>query len=138
MPEQPRSLVAAAWRFAAAGLANTAATGIALTLLAMVIDPTLAYVIVFLSGIALSTYLAHRFVYGVPLGRAGTIAYVLMYLLVFFVGLGVIELMQDAGLPGGSSGLVVLVTAPLTFVGGRIITRVLHDRRTTTTDRSSS
>jgi hypothetical protein len=46
--------------------------------------------------------------------------------------------MQDAGLPGGSSGLVVLATAPLTFVGGRIITRVLHDRRTTTTDRSSS
>ncbi|MET0434560.1 MAG: GtrA family protein [Cellulomonas sp.] len=138
MPESPRSLVAAAWRFAAAGLLNTALTGVALTLLALVIDPTLAYVIVFLAGIGLSTYLAHRFVYGVPLGRNGTIAYVLMYLVVFVVGLGVIELMKDAGLPGGSSGLVVLVTAPLTFVGGRIITRVLHDRRTTTTDRSTT
>lgn len=138
MSETPRSLVAAAWRFAAAGLLNTAVTAVALTLLALVIDPTLAYVIVFLSGIGLSTYLAHKFVYGVPLGRAGTTAYVLMYLVVFLVGLGVIELMQDAGMPGGSSGLVVLVTAPLTFVGGRIITRRLHDRRTTTTDRSTS
>jgi len=131
--DAPHSLGSSAWRFIVAGGANTVVTGVLLTLLSLVIDPKVAYTVVFAAGIVVSTYLADRFVYGVRMGRRTVVAYVAMYVVVYLVGLVVIRWLVAAGLPDASSGLVVVVTAPLTFIGGRILTSVVHRSRTSPT-----
>lgn len=128
--DAPHSLGSSAWRFAVAGGANTLVTAALLTLLSLVIDPKVAYTIVFAAGIALSTYLADRFVYGVRMGRRAVSAYIAMYLVVYLIGLAVIQWLGTRGLPDAASGLVVVVTAPLTFLGGRLITSIAHRSHT--------
>lgn len=125
------SLAGSAWRFLIAGGANTLVTAGLLSLLSLVIDPRLAYTLVFAAGVAVSTFLADRFVYGVRMNRAAVVAYVSLYVAVYLVGLLVIHVATGAGMPASASGLVVLVTAPLTFLGGRVITGRLHRSRTT-------
>ncbi len=119
--ETPRSLHSSAWRFVLAGGANTLLTGAALSVLAHLIDPGLAYTIVFLAGMVLSISLAGGFVFGVRMTRQRAIRYVLLYLTVYVIGLLVVAAAERAGMPGAWSGLVVVVTAPLTFVGGRLL-----------------
>lgn len=129
MPER-HSLTGSAWRFLLAGGANTLITAGLLALLSLVIDPRLAYTLVFAGGLVLSTFLADRFVYGVRMNRAAVIAYVVLYLVVYLIGLGVVHLWTTAGYPEAATSLVVVVTAPLTFLGGRLITGRLHRART--------
>lgn len=117
----PRSLRSSALRFVVAGGLNTAVTGVALSLLARVIDPRLAYTIVFGLGVALAVAMAGGFVFGVRMTPRLAALYVLMYLTVYLIGLGAVTLAVREGLPDSWSGLVVLVTAPLTFVGGRLL-----------------
>jgi putative flippase GtrA len=124
------SLGGSAWRFLLAGGANTLITAALLALLALVIDPRLAYTLVFAGGVALSTFLADRYVYGVRMNRAAVLAYVTLYLLVYLVGLLAVHLWTSAGHPEAATSLVVVVTAPLTFLGGRLITGRLHRART--------
>lgn len=128
---EPHSLAGSAWRFLLAGGLNTLVTGALLSLLAVVLDPRLAYTIVFAAGIVLATVLADRFVYGVRMNRPAVAAYVGLYVAVYLVGLLVIHVARVAGAPPATSGLVVVVTAPLTFLGGRVITGRLHRSRTT-------
>lgn len=108
-------------RFVAAGVFNTAVTGALLSLLATVMDPRAAYSIAFVVGIALSLVLAGTFVFRSSITRGRAVAYVLWYLTVYAVGLGVLHLALGLGLPRSWSGLVVLVTATLGFLGGRLI-----------------
>jgi putative flippase GtrA len=129
MPER-HSLGGSAWRFLIAGGANTLITAGLLALLSLVIDPRLAYTIVFAGGIVLSTVLADRYVYGVRMNRAAVVAYVTLYLLVYLVGLLAVHLWTAAGHPEAATSLVVVITAPLTFLGGRLITGRLHRART--------
>jgi putative flippase GtrA len=135
MPEQDapqrHSLVGSAWRFLIAGGANTLITAGLLALLSLVIDPRIAYTIVFAGGVVLSTVLADRYVYGVRMNRAAVVAYVALYLVVYLVGLLAVHLWTSAGYPEAATSLVVVITAPLTFIGGRIITGRLHRARTT-------
>lgn len=123
--------MASGWRFVLAGGANTLVTAALLALLATVMDPRLAYTLVFAAGVVLSTVLADRFVFGVRMDRVTLLLYVAMYVVVYLVGLLVVGAIRDAGLPEYASALVVLVTAPLTFVGGRLLTGRLHRLRTT-------
>jgi putative flippase GtrA len=118
-----RGLIGAAWRFGVAGGFNTVVTAAALTGLSLVIDPRIAYAIVFAAGIGLSVFLADRFVYGVKMSRGDMAAYAVLYVATFGIGLGCLQVMRTWGWPDFASGAVVLVTAPLTFVGGLIITR---------------
>ncbi|WP_102510179.1 GtrA family protein [Sanguibacter massiliensis] len=127
-----RSLGSSAWRFLVAGGANTAITALALAGLSLVIDPRLAYTLVFAGGVVLSTYLADRYVFGVAMSRAAVAAYIAMYVVVYGIGLLVVDRIGTLGLPDWASSAVVVVTAPLTFVGGRIITGAVHRRRTST------
>jgi len=131
--DAPHSLASSAWRFVLAGGANTVVTAGLLALLSLVIDPKVAYTIVFAMGIVVSTYLADRFVFGVRMTRWAVIAYVAMYVAVYLVGLLVIQRLVADGLPDASSGLVVVVTAPLTFLGGRFITSLVHRSRAPST-----
>ncbi|WP_273654166.1 GtrA family protein [Cellulomonas fimi] len=129
MADERRGLLASGWRFLLAGGANTAVTAVLLALLSTVLDPRLAYTLVFAAGVVLSTVLADRFVFGVRMDVRTALLYVGMYVAVYLVGLVVVGAIQSAGLPEYASALVVLVTAPLTFVGGRLLTGRLHRRR---------
>lgn len=116
-----RRLAGTALRFLIAGGLNTLVTGALLSVLATLIHPFLAYTIVFAAGIVLSTYLAGAFVFRVKMSRKHVIAYVLLYVAVYLVGLGAVALAVRMGLDEAYTGLVVLVTAPLTFLGGRLL-----------------
>jgi putative flippase GtrA len=118
-----RSVVDKAGRFVVAGLANTLMTAALLSLLSLWIDQRVAYTVVFVLGIALSTVLAGKFVFRAGLTRNRTIAYVLVYVGVYLVGLGVTTLMVRFGAPPWAAGLVVVVTAPLGFLGGSLVFR---------------
>jgi putative flippase GtrA len=129
MPER-HSLAGSAWRFLLAGGANTLVTAGLLALLSLIIDPRIAYTIVFAAGVVLSTVLADRYVYGVRMNRTAVVAYVSLYLVVYLIGLGAVHLWTTAGHPPAATSLVVVITAPLTFLGGRLITGRLHRART--------
>lgn len=128
MPER-HSLVGSAWRFLLAGGANTLVTAGLLALLSLLIDPRLAYTLVFAAGIVVSTVLADRFVYGVRMNRMAVVAYVALYLAVYLVGLLAVHLWTSAGYPEAATSLVVVITGPLTFLGGRLVTGRLHRSR---------
>ncbi len=123
MPPQRPSVAGAAGRFLVAGLANTVVTALTLVVLSLWLDPRVAYTVVFAAGVVLAVVLADRYVYGVRMGRWIRWAYALLYVVVYLVGLGVVELIRRSAAPGPWSAAVVLVTAPLTFVGGRWLTR---------------
>jgi len=116
-----RRLTGTAFRFLLAGGLNTLVTGALLAVLARLINPILAYSLVFAAGIVLSTYLAGAFVFRVQMARRHVLAYVTLYVTVYLIGLAVVALAVRLGLDGAYTGLVVLVTAPLTFLGGRFL-----------------
>lgn len=113
--------VAAALRFGLAGLLNTAVTAAALSGLSLLIDSRIAYTIVFGLGIVMATWLAGRFVFRTRLTGPTVVAYVVMYLVVYAIGLMCLVAIDHAGWSSVWSGAVVLVTAPLSFLGGRLI-----------------
>lgn len=115
----PRSVRSSAWRFLVAGGLNTVVTGLLLSFLARLMDPPLAYTLVFALGIVIAVTTAGGFVFGVKLTGRLVVKYVTMYVAVYLVGLAAVALAVGAGMPRQWSGLVVLITAPLTFIGGR-------------------
>lgn len=119
--EGPHSLRSSAWRFVLAGGLNTLVTGAMLSVLATFVDPRLAYTLVFAVGVVIAVVTAGRFVFGVPMTRRLVVLYVGMYLAVYLVGLGAVAIGTSNGVPDSWSGLVVLITAPLTFLGGRLL-----------------
>ncbi len=118
-----------ALRFGFVGGANTLVTGALLSLLSLLIAPGIAYTIVFALGVAFSTFFAGRFVYRVTMARCQVVQYVALYLAVYVVGLAALAFAVDQGMSPAYSGLVVLVTAPLTFLGGLVIVRGAEPRR---------
>lgn len=130
----PRGLRDSGLRFLVVGGLNTVVTAACLAVLATFIDPRLAYTLVFAAGVAFATIMADRFVFGVRLGAKGMLAYAGTYLAVYLVGLGVVALIDRSDLPSGAAALVVVVTAPLNFLAGRLIARRVHDHRTPTSE----
>jgi putative flippase GtrA len=110
-------------RFLVLGGSNTIITFVLLAVLAQFIDHAIAYTVVFAAGLAYTTALTGRFVFSAAGSRAKTAAFVGWYLGVYGVGLLIVHLVDRNG---DHSGLVValavvLVTAPLGFLGGRLI-----------------
>lgn len=120
-PSRSRTVLGTAGRFVVAGVANTVITAALLSVLALWIDQRIAYTIVFLLGIALSTVLAGNFVFRTGLTPRRTAAYVGIYVGVYLVGLAVTAAMMHFGVPPWASGAVVFVTAPLGFLGGSLV-----------------
>jgi putative flippase GtrA len=111
------------WRFLVLGGSNTVITFVLLAVLAHYIDHAFAYTIAFAAGLAYTTALTGRFVFSASGSRAKTAAFAAWYLGVYVVGLLVVRLVDGNG---DHSGLavalaVVVVTAPLGFLGGRLI-----------------
>jgi putative flippase GtrA len=110
-------------RFLLVGGSNTVMSFLLLAFLAHVIDHGVAYTVAFVTGLAYTTLLTGRFVFSAAGSRGKTAAFVLWYLGVYLIGLLVVHLVDRNG--DRSSVVValatVLVTAPLGFLGGRIV-----------------
>jgi putative flippase GtrA len=112
-------------RFLVVGGSNTAVTLVLFAILARVIQPWLAYTVVFALGLAYTTVLTGRFVFGADNTGRSSGLFIGWYLAVFVLGLGVVQTAQALGVrsPDVLALSTVAVTAPLNFLGGRWIFR---------------
>jgi len=112
-------------RFLAVGGSNTVITLVLFALLARVMAPWLAYTLVFALGLAYTTMLTGRFVFGADNTRRRSGLFIGWYLTVFVIGLGVVQTVQALGVdsPDILALMTVAGTAPLNFLGGRWIFR---------------
>lgn len=110
-------------RFLVVGGSNTAITLVLFALLARVMRPWVAYTVVFVLGLSYATLLTGRFVFGAESSRRSSGLFIGWYLLVYAVGLGLVQTLQAFGVdsPDLLALLTVVVTAPLNFLGGRWI-----------------
>jgi putative flippase GtrA len=112
-------------RFLVVGGSNTAISLVLFALLARVIWPWLAYTVVFALGLTYTTLLTGRFVFGAQNTWRSSGLFVGWYIAVYTVGLSVLQMLQALGVdsPDLLAVLTVVVTAPLNFLGGRLIFR---------------
>ncbi len=112
-------------RFLVVGGSNTLITLVLFVLLQQWLSAALAYSIVFAAGLVYTTVLTSTVVFGARLEWRTAVLYIGWYLLVYGVGLGAIQVLQAAWNPSSLvTSLVVLgVTAPLNFLGGRLVFR---------------
>ena len=126
MTTDPRpSTRSAVLRFLMVGGSNTAITLVLFAILARAMPPWLAYTVVFALGLGYTTLLTGRFVFGARYTWGSSALFIGWYLLVYTVGLGVVQTLQVVGVhsPDLLALLTVVVTAPLNFLGGRWIFR---------------
>lgn len=110
-------------RFAVLGGANTVLTYLLLLGLTYVIDPRLAYTVAFTAGVLANVALTGRLVFGSrPTGRRRA-NYAVWLVVVFLAGLGAVQLALVARVSTELllAALPVFVTAPLNFIGGRLL-----------------
>ena len=111
------------WRFAVVGTGNTLVTVALLALLSLVIDAALAYTVVYVLGLAFTTVMTNRYVFSTARSWSRMAMFVAWYLGVYVIGLGVVQALDGghrwAPLPLALA--TVAITAPLSFVGGRLI-----------------
>ena len=123
--DRPPSNRSQVLRFLVVGGSNTAITLVLFALLARTMPAWLAYTLVFALGLAYTTVLAGRFVFGAHSTWRSSGLFIGWYLLVYAVGLGIVQALQALGVhsPDLLALLTVVVTAPLNFLGGRWIFR---------------
>ena len=110
-------------RFAIVGGLNTAVTTGLLALLAGVWEPALAYTLVYLAGLAFTPVMSNRYVFAAARSWPRRAAFVGWYLAVYGIGLAAVRTF-DAALgwsPVPLAVATVAITAPLTFLGGRLV-----------------
>lgn len=111
----------AARRFVLLGAANTLLTFALFTALQHVTAVAVAYTVAFAAGLALSTALTSRVVFGVRTTTRRRAVFALCYLVIYGVGLLVSHLLAG-GLPAWVVSLGTLaVTAPLGFLVGQAV-----------------
>jgi putative flippase GtrA len=110
-------------RFLLVGGSNTLVTLALFVLLQRWLSPAAAYTVVFVLGLGYTTAMTATVVFGARLTWRTAAAFVGWYLLVYGVGLLVVQLLQTFWEPSSLVTAVVTVgvTAPLNFVGGRLL-----------------
>jgi putative flippase GtrA len=112
-----------ALRFLLVGGLNTGVTVVLLAVLARLIDPALAYSIVYAAGLVFTTVMTSQYVFSADRSWSRMAAFVAWYLAVYGVGMAVVQVLDSAH--QWSSVVLALatvaVTAPLSFLGGRLI-----------------
>ena len=110
-------------RFLLVGGSNTLVTLVLLVVLQRWLSPSLAYTVVFALGLAYTTAMTATVVFGSRLTWRRGAAFAGWYLLVYAVGLGVVQIMTALWEPSPLTTAVVTiaVTAPLNFLGGRLL-----------------
>jgi putative flippase GtrA len=118
-------------RFLLVGGSNTLVTLVLFTVLQRWLTPGVAYTLVYALGLAYTTVMTARVVFGARLTwRTGGI-FVGWYVLVYGVGLLVVQGVHSIWQPSAValSVITLAVTAPLNFLGGRFL---FSGRRATT------
>jgi hypothetical protein len=94
-----------------------------MAVLARLIDPALAYSIVYAAGLAFTTVMTNRYVFGAERSWPRMVAFVAWYLAVYGIGLVAVQVFDSThdNSPVVLAVLTVLITAPLNFLGGRLI-----------------
>lgn len=120
-PTPPSRTTAQLLKFALVGGSNTAVTLLAFVFLQHWVSATVAYTVVFTIGLAYTTTMTARVVFGSRLRWRTAAAFITGYVCVYVVGLGVVRILEAAWDPGPLvvSVLVVVATAPLNFLVGR-------------------
>jgi putative flippase GtrA len=110
-------------RFLVVGGSNTLVTLGLFVLLQRWLSPAVAYTVVFALGLAYTTAMTATVVFGSRLTWGRGAAFAGWYLLVYAVGLGVVQLMNALWEPSSivTAVATVAVTAPLNFLGGRML-----------------
>jgi putative flippase GtrA len=110
-------------RFTLVGGANTIGTTVAFYLLAMIISTRLAFTLVYVAGLVFVVVATPRFVFGSRSSWDRRLLLGLWYVGTYLVGIGVISLLTSV-LSAPRAVVVVgtvMVTAPLGFVGARLL-----------------
>jgi putative flippase GtrA len=112
-------------RFLLVGASNTAVTLALFVLLQNWLSPTVAYTVVFALGLAYTTVMTASVIFGATLTWRTGGAFVGWYLLVYGVGVAVVQAVHLMWQPSSFVTAVVTVgvTAPLNFLGGRLLFR---------------
>ena len=110
-------------RFALVGGSNTLVTLLLFVLLQHWLPAAVAYTLVFALGLAYTTAMTATVVFGARLTWRTGALYVGWYLLVYGIGLGTVSLLGSVWAPSPVLTAVVTVgiTAPLNFLGGRLL-----------------
>jgi putative flippase GtrA len=119
------TLVRQAMRFALVGGSNTITTFALLVVLAEFVNHALAYSIVFALGASYAAAVTGRFVFSAEQTPRRAVTFLLWYIAVYLVGLIAVHLVDPHSTRSGVTVALtaVLVTAPLSFLGGRLIYR---------------
>ena len=110
-------------RFLVVGGVNTLATAIAFYLLAVVVPTRLAFTLVYLAGLVFVVAVTPRYVFGANAHWRRRLLLALWYLVTYVVGIAVITLLAtEFSAPREVVVLgTVCVTAPLSFIGARLL-----------------
>jgi putative flippase GtrA len=110
-------------RFLVVGGSNTLVTLVLFVLLQQWLSPGVAYTVVFALGLAYTTALTATVVFGNRLTWGRGAAFAGWYLLVYTVGLAVVQLLDALWEPSSvvTAVATVALTAPLNFLGGRLL-----------------
>jgi len=128
-------------RFLVVGGINTLVTYAIFVGLGLVIPPSIAYLVAFVLGLAWVVFGSSRFVFRASGGGPGRlVAFAALYLIVLGLGQLVIHLVKPDGFWPLvlTSVIVIAITTPLNYLGGRFIFRgqsdpAAHDKEELTT-----
>ena len=110
-------------RFLLVGGANTVLSYGIFIGLGLILPNWLAYTIAYLAGLAVTTFATSRWVFRARLTLTKTVSYVAWYLLLFGFGQLIIAIVHPRGLLqlAVTSILLIALTTPLSYLGGRFI-----------------
>lgn len=110
-------------RFVLVGTANFVISGVVFIGLAVVIDPRIAYLIAYVAGIGFTTVASSNYVFRgrrLPGGRALFAVWYVVVLLVGEIIVHVVSIVAEMP-PWITFFATIAVTAPLNYLGGRVI-----------------
>jgi len=129
----PNGVRRQALRFLIVGGANTLITYLIFILLGLVMPAWLAYTIAFAAGLAWVVFGSSRFVFMGDHGTRRLLLFAAWYLVIYAIGRVIIYFIAPADFVGLllASLAVLVVTTPLTFIGGRYVFAPLKQQQMT-------
>lgn len=109
------------FRFVLVGGTNTVVTGAIVVVLSYVMPGWLAFTVAFALGLIFSVLVTGKWVFDSHLTRRRALAFGTCYLVVYAIGVGFVSAMQMIGSPPWVNGASVLITAPLSFICGKLV-----------------
>lgn len=125
-----RLLVKQGLRFGIVGGINTVATYLLFVLLQTWLAPRLAYTLVFAVGLTWMVAMTSRYVFSARASARRMAGFALWYVGVYLAGITVVRLFEDHTNAWLIALATIAVTAPLSFIGGRLL---FYRRRTPST-----